>query len=330
MTQTPETQPETQTAATDSDSVNQRRWLKSAGQIARQALVRPKRAYNTVYTFMNELSRDHTFWIHMMAVRSGATMTVLSAASVVAYAMTLPFALAATVITGVAVLAGGATVGLIAGTRFILGRMRAAYDSMKNGTTADPSVPAPPVPAASDRPFYRTVDKLAQWKVFKAIGTTKAWQQGEKFVREQKKWMLGGTALSGAALTTGMSAWVLVAQVAVAPVIVIGSAVSFVALFAVAGVISGGAGLYFGSKSLLRWHRVSRAEKASCDMVTNKNAASDEARGSAPLAQLGAKADFGTAAAAATQDTAQEPKALPPANDDAAAPKAKTAQPKKK
>lgn len=292
MTQTPETQPENQQPADAGDSAVKRRWFKSALASMRT----PRQAFNTIYTFMNELSRDHTFWLHMMAVRSGAAMTALTVAGACAYAMTLPFMLAATVITGAAVLAGVATVGIVAGTRFILGRMRAAYDSMKNGETANPSVPAPPVPAASARPFYNTLDKIAKMKAVKAVGQTRIWQVTERFIREQKKWMLGGTALSGAALTTGMSAWVLAAQIAVLPVVAIGSAVSFVALWAVAGVISGCAGLYFGTKSLIRWHRVARAEKAAAAMVANSEMNAQQQRGRAPVSQLTARADFEHAA----------------------------------
>lgn len=253
-------------------------------------------------------------------------MTVLTVAGACAYAMTLPFTLAATVIVGVAVLAGAATVGIVAGTRFILGRMRAAYDSMKNGETANPSVPAPPVPAASDRPFYRTLNKIGEFKVFKAIGKTRIWATTERFIREQKKWMLGGTALSGAALTTGMSAWVLAAQLAVLPVVAIGSAVSFVALWAVAGVVSGCAGLYFGSKSLIRWHRVSRAEKAAAGMVTNSDMTAPDAIGQAPVSQLSSRSDFAQSATPAVEHAAST------ANDNTdQTPKAKTpAVPKKK
>lgn len=302
MTQTPETQPENQKPADAGDSAVKRRWFKSALASMRT----PRQAFNTIYTFMNELSRDHTFWLHMMAVRSGAAMTALTVAGACAYAMTLPFMLAATVITGAAVLAGVATVGIVAGTRFILGRMRAAYDSMKNGETANPSVPAPPVPAASARPFYNTLDKIAKTKAIKAVGQTRIWQVTERFIREQKKWMLGGTALSGAALTTGMSAWVLAAQIAVLPVVAIGSAVSFVALWAVAGVISGCAGLYFGTKSLVRWHRVSRAEKAAAAMVTNSEMNAQQQPGRAPVSQLAARGDFAQAAPRTDADAANE------------------------
>ncbi len=320
MTQTPETQTENQTPAAAGDSAVQRRWLKSLLASLRS----PKRAFNTIYTFMNELSRDHTFWLHMMAVRSGAAMTALTVAGACAYAMTLPFMLAATMITGVAVVAGVATVGIIAGTRFILGRMRAAYDSMKNGETADPSVPPPPVPAASDRPFYRTVNKIAELKAVKAVGQTRIWQVTERFIREQKKWMLGTTALSGAALTTGMSAWVLAAQLAVLPVVAIGSAVSFVALWAVAGVVSGCAGLYFGSKSLIRWHRVSRAEKAAAAMVANREMAPPAQTGKAPVSQLSARADFAQGAKPDSDSANDNP------SDHRAAPKACAPDNKKK
>ncbi|MGH8462933.1 MAG: hypothetical protein ACRER5_02230, partial [Pseudomonas sp.] len=208
-------------------------------------------------------------------------------------------------------------------TRFILGRMRAAYDSMKNGETANPSVPAPPIPAASDRAFYRTINKVAQWKAIKAVGKTRIWAVTERFVREQKKWMLGGTALSGAALTTGMSAWVLTAQLALLPVVAIGSAVSFVALWAVAGVISGGAGMYFGTKSLIRWHRVTRAEKAAAAMVANNDMTPPNSSGPAPVSQLSSRNDFAQSSAPAVDPAAntandnidKAPKATAPKND---------------
>lgn len=325
MTQLPETQPENQTDRSDGDSALRRRWVKSL----LSSLKTPRQAYDTIYTFMNELSRDHTFWLHMMAVRSGAAMTVLTVAGICAYAATLPFMMAATLIVGTAVVAGAATVGIIAGTRFILGRMRGAYDAMKNGQTADPSVPPPPVPAASDRAFYRTVNKIAEFKIVKAVGKTRIWAVTERVIQDQKKWMLGGTALSGAALTTGMSAWVLAAQLTVLPVVALGTAASFVALWAAAGVLSGCAGLYFGSKSLLRWHRVSRAEKAAARMVSDAAMATPSdpsAPAKAPVARLSSRADF------SQSSTAPAPDATPVGNDNHVTPSKTSAlvAPKKK
>ncbi len=320
MTQTPETQPENApTPAGDDSAVARRRWLKSLTSSMRS----PRKAYNTIYTFMNELSRDHTFWLHMMAVRSGAAMTVLSCAGAIAYAMTLPFSLAATVITGAALLGGAATVAIIAGTRTILGRMRAAYDSMVKGETANPSVPPPPVPAASDRPFYRFVNKIGESKIVKAAGETQIWKVSARFINEQKRWMLGGTALSGAALTTGMSAWVLAAQVAVVPVVAVGSAISFVALWAAVGVISGCMGLYFGTKSLLRWGRVIRAEKEAARGVDAALQPAPDASATPALDNATAKEDFTAAVKPAAQQQAVT------ANDNATDAPKKSAAPKK-
>lgn len=297
MTQTPEIKTENSSSTTRSDdSVVQQRWTKRLLRF----LQTPRKALATIYTFMNELSRDHTFWLHMMAVRSGAAMTVLTVASVCAYAMTLPFMLAAIVITGVAVVAGIATVGMIAGTQLVIGRMRAAYGAVKKGGTSQAS----PISAAPNRVFSGAVNKVAAWRVVKAIGKTHIWQVTERFIHDQKKWMLGGTALSGAALTTGMSAWVLAAQLAVLPVVAIGSALSFVALWAVAGVISGAAGLYFGTTSLVQWHQVSRAQKAAAALIANKEMAAPGHVGQAPLAVLSTRVDFLQSRARAGDDTA--------------------------
>lgn len=317
MTQTPEHAPEDTTAAADDQSpadmgarfdAAKRRWMKSAAS----TLSRPRTAFRTIYTFMNELSRDHTFWLHMMAVRSGAAMTVLAAAGTIAYAVTLPFALAATVVVGVVVGVTVVGVGIVAGTQHILRNMRRAYDAMKNGETADPSVPPPPPPPASDRPFYRVVNKVGEWPVIKAVGKTRQWKMTEDFIRDQKKWMLGGTALGGAAVTAGTSAWVLAAQVAVLPVVALGSAVSFVALMAAAGVISGCAGLYFGTKSLIRWHKVSKAEKAA-------------EKDSAPAADVAADAPALATAPAATKAFDAAAKKETPAHDDTTAANENTA-----
>lgn len=282
-----------------------RRWWSATAQAIRS----PRRALATAYTFVSTLNRDHVFWLHMMAVRSGAAMTAMTVAGVVAYAMTLPFTLAATLIAGVALVAGAATVGIVAGSRFLVSRMRTTYAAMKKGGVQDNiSAPAASVPAPAGA-LTRFSSAVAQSQPVKTLVQTRAWQQSEEFIRKQKKWMLGGTALGGAALTTGMSAWVLAAQVAVMPVVVLGSAVSFVALWAVAGVISGAAGLYFGARSLLDWHHASRAEKAADGMVRARTmtTAQDQDAGRSPVGSLSAKGAFAQKADAPRDDDSTPP-----------------------
>lgn len=214
----------------------------------------PSEAWRTVNTFSAELSRDYRFWLHMMAVRNGLAVTLLGLGTALAWAATLPLTLAATVIVAAVALTAASAVALGAGARFIWGHVHRAYHAVKH----QDSPVKPPLPASAPKPLPQWMQDLAATKPMRAIAASDQWKTTTAFIEQQKKWMLGGTAIGGSALTAGMGIWVLTAQVLVLPVIVVGSAVSILAVGAVAGVISGGFGIYFTCKSMLRWHRESR------------------------------------------------------------------------
>ncbi len=261
MTQAPETPPEIP-PVTPTGGVPARQRLVAAVRDSRAAIVRAGR---TLHAFMNELGGDHSFWLHMMAVRSGAAMTLLTLAGGVAVALTLPFALAAMMITGLAFVAGLATVGIIAGSRFAWARVRHAYDVIRHRDNPHAPARAPvAMPTLADNAL---VKRVAAWPLSRKLVATRTWQVTDRFMRRQKKWMLGGTALSGAAVTAGMGTWVLLAKVTILPVVAVGSAVSLVALWAVAGVISGTASLYFGTRALVQWHRASKQKRLARTVV---------------------------------------------------------------
>jgi hypothetical protein len=217
----------------------------------REKLSSPRRAWNTMAEFSEELRADPAFWPHVMAMRGGAIMTAFVTVGLIAYAMTLPFALAATVVAASAVLVGAVGIGLAHTGRFAWSHIRRAFHAVKHGD----DVPMPP--RKKPRPAW--MRKIAGHKFVRAVGGSAAWREAGEFIQTQKKWMLGGTALGGSALTAGMGVWMLTAQILVLPVVVVGSAVSVAALWSVGSIVTGCVGLYFGTTSLLRWHRAGKS-----------------------------------------------------------------------
>lgn len=250
--------PPAETAAPESMlAAGRRRWLA----FWRENITSPAAAWRSFNTFTNELSRDYTFWLHFMAVRGGASVVIGASIFAVTYALTLPIALAATIITGVTLAAGTATVALVAGGRFVVGRIRQAYDVLNHGAPAVST--KSPHPPRSARGIYKGIEWMAQTKAVQAIGRSRQWQMADHFVRRQKQWMLGGAAYGGAAMSAGVGGWYLATQIAVLPLIAVGSAISFATVAALGGVISGGVGIYFATKSLLRWSREEKKERVA-------------------------------------------------------------------
>lgn len=239
--------PQVRPTATAPTAEERRVWLS----FWRENLSSPRNAWRTVNDFSEELRRDPSFWPHVMAMRGGLIMTGFGTAIALAYAATLPFALAATLITGTVALAGAATIGVVAGGRYAWRHVQRALHSVKTG---DDNVPLPP--AQQLLPGW--IKKLGEHKIIKSIAQSTAWQRAGAIIDANKKWMLGGTALGGSALTAGMGVWMLAAQAVVLPVVVLGMAVSVATLWAVGTIVAGGVGLYFGTTSVLRWHRESK------------------------------------------------------------------------
>lgn len=316
MSDTPDQKPqENPTPATAQDgaanpesmlAAGRRRWLA----FWRENITSPAAAWRSFNTFTNELSRDYTFWLHFMAVRGGASVVVGASIFAVTYALTLPIALAATIIAGVTLAAGTATVALVAGGRFVVGRIRQAYDVLNHGAPAVST--ASPHPPRSPRGIYKGLEWLSQTKAVQAVGRSRQWQMADHFVRRQKQWMLGGAAYGGAAMSAGVGGWYLATQIAVLPLIAVGSAISFATVAALGGVISGGVGIYFATKSLLRWSREEKKERvanAQQDFICDKTAPAAQTPKLAP--------SFGRALEA--KDQPQKDETTAPA--DAAAPK---------
>lgn len=234
-----------------------RRWVAAW----RRNFSSPKAAWRNFNAFTDELSRDYTFWLHMMAVRGGLSVVVTTAALGVAYAATLPFALAATVIAGLVVAGGAATIMMAAGARYLVARVRGAYDALVNG--APPVQPKSPPPPASLRGIYRGLEKIGRSKIVQKIGASREWRIADQFVRRRKPWLLGAGAYGGATASMGVGLWVLAGQILVLPVVAIGSAITFVTLAAASGVVSGMVGFYFATKAFLRWRREEKAAKSA-------------------------------------------------------------------
>lgn len=281
-----------------------RRWLA----FWRRNFSSPKAAWRGFNAFTDELSRDYTFWLHFMAVRGGMSVMATSVALGLAYAATLPVALAATVVAGLVVAGGAAVIMMGAGFRYVVARGRAAYDALHHG--APSAAPKSPPPPASTRRIYRTLEKIGRTEIIRKIGASREWRIADQFVRRRKPWLLGAGAYGGATVSTGVGLWVLAGQILVLPVVAIGSAITFVTVAAATGVISGMAGFYFATKAFLRWRREEKNSRATAPAP-----AGPEALGSVPDSAPVAAPDavLPPPQSAAFADAAARPKdALPP------------------
>lgn len=287
-----------------------------------QCLRSPRKAVDTFNAFLAELNPDYKFWIHTMAIKGGAGAVALGVTVAATYAVTLPLTLGAAILVGCTAVVGMGLYGLVAGLRLCGDRLRETYYKV----TGKEMPPKPP------SRLSRLGQAIARNKAVRAVGDSKpvqgllksnTWRTATNFVKGQQRLMLGGMALGGSALSAGIAAWVLAAQIVVLPVVAIGSLLTFATAWAVSGIAGGAAGLYFGTRNMIKWRREAKGlpplvKKEKPQKIAKARKQSETPTSAAALVKGQAKEAF---------DGAGQP-ALPPANDALPAARSKPAAPR--
>ncbi len=227
----------------------------------REMLTSPRTAWRTIRNLAAEFWNDHEFWIHTLAVKGGASAIAIAGVMAVSHVVALPFLLAA---GGIALC--GAAIGLgvfvvVAGAAEAWGKMREIYARARGIDL--PAASSDAQPSFSQRlketPF---VQKLMQKPAVQKILASRAWKLSRKFAQKEQDMILGGFAVGGSFVNVAVGITLLVTQIAVLPVIALGSLVTVASAAAIGTLAAGGAGLYISLRSLFERHHARQQEKA--------------------------------------------------------------------
>ena len=254
--------------------------------------------------FIRELESDHKFWVNTLAIKGGASAIVVSGAVALTYAITLPFAAAATLLAVCAALVGVGMYGIATGLGHASKRIGETWRSLRRDKNAPASVTEETAPDMSAKNLpakkfsdHKWVRAIADSKPARFVANSKSWKVSSAFVARQKPLIMGGMALSGAAVTVGLGVITLAAHLVVFPVVAVGSllsAATVTTLWAASAVVSGTLGGIVAVKNTLKWRRDNKEQHKA---ALAKAAAPPDLPSIAAVAEKEVDAPFNKAAA---------------------------------
>lgn len=245
---------------------------------------RTKATAQTTWRFTRELFREHEFWVHTPAVKGGLSAIAVTGILGISYVVAMPFMLAATGIAACGAVIGLSAYGMTAGAARGWYRLRKVYSR----ATGKP-MPKRPVRQGKtwlqrqcERPFMQ---KILHSKPVQAFKQSRAWRLTKKFTDDQQDNVLGSLAVGGAVLSLAVGVTALVTQLAVLPVVAVGSMVTFATVMAASYIVSGISGLYFGITGI-RHMKKERQAKAAARAAAAQNMAEYTPDGDTPAPNL--------------------------------------------
>jgi|GEM_PF-1616589 len=297
----------------------------TAGETGWQRLRRRTRASAQMsWRFTKELFREHEFWVHTLAVKGGLSAIAVTGILGISYVVAMPFMVAAAGIAACGAVIGLSAYGMAAGAARGWYRLRKVYAKV----TGKP-MPKRPVREGKtwwqrqmERPF---VQKILNAKPVAAFKRSRAWRLTQKYTEGQQDNVLGSLAVGGAVLSLAVGVTALVTQLAVLPVVAVGSLVTFATVMAASYIVSGISGLYFGITGIRHMKKEKKAKAAARAAVAGATPTPPEGPETGPAAPLpeGVTDTFknaGTKNAAAATESAAPPAPVPPPVHDTGAP----------
>lgn len=294
---------------------------------------RTKASAQMTWRFTKELFREHEFWVHTLAVKGGLSAIAVTGILGISYVVAMPFMLAATGIAACGAVIGLSAYGMAAGAARGWYRLRKVYAK----ATGKP-MPKRPVREGKtwwqrqcERPF---IQKILRSKPVEAFKRSRAWRLTKKYTDGQQDNVLGSLAVGGAVLSLAVGVTALVTQLAVLPVVAVGSMLTFATVMAASYIVSGISGLYFGITGIRHMKKEKQAKAAARAAAAAQNMTAPKMDGDDPAAVMpeGVSEAFKHASG---KPAPEEPTPQPPANDNPpspvkTAPKAADAPPKPK
>lgn len=223
---------------------------------------RTKASASMTWRFTKELFREHEFWVHTLAVKGGLSAIAVTGILGISYVVAMPFMVAAAGIAACGAVIGLSAYGMAAGAARGWHRLRKVYSKV----TGKP-MPKRPVKQGKswwqrqcERPFMQ---KILNSKPLKAVQNSRAWRLTKKYTDGQQDNVLGSLAVGGAVLSLALGVTALVTQLAVLPVVAVGTVATFATVMAASYIVSGISGLYFGITGIRHMKQEKQAKAAA-------------------------------------------------------------------
>lgn len=277
-----------------------------------------KTVWQRLKHFSSELWNDHDFWIRALAIKGGASAVIIAGVVGISYVVAMPFLLATTVVAACLGLVGLGIYGICLGTVTSWEKLKSIYS--KTVSTKPPK----PVDLVR-KPFYQKlleskfVKRLTEHPLAQKFLNSHTWKYTRTIAKKQQDFFLTGLAGGGSIFFGTLGVIALVTQVAVLPVVAVGSILTFGTVAAVGGVISGVYGLYLSiekfAHSIGERRRVKK-EKAAAekkDQAEQEAPAPQSPEQAAAVSQSGADALLAVEFNKKANTPAPEEKPLPEA-----------------
>lgn len=251
--------------------------------IFRTFVTSPRAGWRAVRNLAAEFWNDHDFWIHTLAVKGGASAIAIAGGVAVSHVVALPFLLAAGGIALCGAVIALGVYGVVAGASEAWSKLREIYARARGEE--------PPLAPAEDRVTFAQkmkekplVRAFLQNKTVQKILASQAWKTSRKFAQKEQDMILGGFAVGGSFVNMAIGITMLVTQIAVLPVIAVGSLFTIASAGAIGAIAAGGVALFISVRSLFERTRARKAASNSAAQETQETASAptQEAGGRGP------------------------------------------------
>jgi len=241
---------------------------------------RTKASAQMTWRFTKELFHEHEFWVHTLAVKGGLSAIAVTGILGISYVVAMPFMVAAAGIAACGAVIGLSAYGMAAGAARGWYRLQKVYAKATGK-------PMPKRPVREGKTWWQRqcerafVQKILRSKPVEAFKRSRAWRLTKKYTDGQQDNVLGSLAVGGAVLSLALGATALATQLAVLPVVAVGSLVTFATVMAASYIVSGISGLYFGITGIRHMKKEKQAKAAA--RAAAQNIAAPVAEGDTPM-----------------------------------------------
>lgn len=205
----------------------------------------PKSTARLIWDYSRAIVADHDFWLHFLTVKGGAAAAVLSVGVAATQAIALPFVAASFAVAGAGAIVGLGLYGMIAGTKRGAHSLRNLWRDVTG---------KPPIPEETEKKKQKSLAaRFAETKTGKKITNSRLWQRVKnshlaKYVRgisHTQDVLLSSLASGGSIVSIVTGGALLATQVAMVPVLAMGTAAVMTAVAATTSLALGVIGMRY-------------------------------------------------------------------------------------
>lgn len=218
--------------------------------------------FKTAVKFSKEIWHDHQFWLHAVAVKSGAGALLLVGTIGIGYVVSLPFLAATAGIVICSGIVGFGLFGMAAGASRVRDK---AIETYYKVTKKEPPAKHADAPGQNWRVRLMqkpVIQKITTHPLSAKMRDTMAWRLMTKLRHKQEETLIGVAGV-GSVMSAAIGGWMLVTSIAALPFIALGSLLTVAVVSAVGVLASAMWGCYLTVKGVIDRREKKKAAAAA-------------------------------------------------------------------